>query len=157
LNDQILLSIVAPAAALLGVLLTTFVQGRRDRWSDRRALRDDRIHRLASEYEHLLKLCVATSDMLRQFEQWAGKAVPDAVASAWKRQIEDANRAANDAQIRLMLEEESDPEVTVILNATADVALLYAGTGPRSWDPGDTKHGTGGTAPTSASGCTCAC
>jgi hypothetical protein len=129
-DNQLVLAIVAPAAALFGVLLTTFVQSHRDRQSDRRALRDDRIRRLAGEYERLLKLCVATSDTLRQFEQWAGKPVPDPLALAWKQQMEDASREANDAQIRLMLEEETEQEVTIILNATADVALLYAGLAP---------------------------
>ncbi len=124
-------AIIAAAAALLGVTATTFVQGRRDRWADARSLRDSRRARLTADYAILLHACVGTADLLRQVEVHARhgvKPVPD-VLTHWQKQVDAIREDLNRAQIRLMLEE-TEPEVSTVINLSYEVARLYSELGP---------------------------
>lgn len=121
-------ALVAPAAALAGVLLTMVYTNRQARFADARQQRDARRARLAEDYAVMLRAAVGTSDLLRQAE--AVGAQPNTQDRyRWGAQLQQITNGLTDAQIALMTEE-TEPEVTTVLNAGLGIAKAWANINP---------------------------
>ncbi len=107
--------LVAPAAALAGVFITMVYASRQARFSDARQQRDARRARLAEDYAVMLRAAVGTSDLLRQIRA-VGVQPNTQDRYRWAQQLQQITTGLTDAQIALMTEE-TEPEVTTVLNA----------------------------------------
>jgi len=121
-------SLVAPAAALAGVFITMVYTSRQARFSDARQQRDARRARLAEDYAIMLRAAVGTNDLLRQAEA-AGAQPNTQDRYRWDQQIRQITTGLTDAQIALMTEE-TEPEVTTVLNAGLGIGKAWANINP---------------------------
>jgi hypothetical protein len=121
-------SLVAPVAALAGVFITMVYTGRQARFADARSQRDTRRARLAEDYAVMLRAAVGTSDLLRQI-QAAGMQFNSQNRYHWAQQLQQITTGLTDAQIALMTEE-TEPEVTTVLEAGYRIAKAWANIDP---------------------------